>query len=304
MFFKIFHNICSGVVKTDFRTDLAIEKKEDLSAGELPGVKSEQSVSGDARITRITVLDRRGAESLGKPEGRYITVEIPPMTERSPVGDGLIETVARELSSILPPDGPVLVAGLGNSDITPDAVGPMSAELVLATRHIGRELAESVGLGGLRPVCVFIPGVLGKTGVETAELLRGVIDSVSPVAVIAVDALAARRVSRLGNTVQLSDTGVIPGSGVGNARAAINTETVGVPVISVGVPTVVDAGTLICDLTGEEHILDKRSGEMIITPREIDLLVQRAAALIGLSIDKALQPQLSTGEIMMLVGNG
>ncbi len=288
----------------DFRTDLALERQEDFGSERLDGVESENFEKNGVRITKIRVTNDSGAESLGKPVGTYITAEIPSLASSSSADESIIEALADELRELLPEEGTVLAVGLGNTDITPDAVGPESIDLVLATRHITAELSESVGLGSLRSVAGFVPGVLGKTGVETAESVKGLVKTVNPSAVIVVDALAARRLKRLGNTVQMSDTGIIPGSGVGNARAAINKDTIGVPVISVGVPTVVDAQTLVNDLTDDKKEISREENkQMIITPREIDLVIERASKIIGLSINKALQPHLSVDEMMMLVGN-
>ena len=175
--------------------------------------------------------------------------------------------------------------------------------MVLATRHIDKSLSEEIGLGELRIVAGFGPGVLGRTGLEAAESVKGIVNSVSPSAVIVVDALAARRLSRLGTTVQLSDTGIIPGSGVGNARKEITERSVGIPVISVGIPTVVDVGTLVNDLTGSKSDIPQANRNMIITPREIDIVIERASELIGMAINKALQPDISVDEMMMIVGN-
>ncbi len=288
----------------DFRTDLALERHEILAGKKPDGVKSENFKKNGVSFTKIKILNEAGAESLGKPVGTYITAEIPSLKTSSSVDEAIVEAVGQELRNLLPERGTVLAVGLGNTEITPDAVGPESINLVLATRHITAELSKSVGLGDLRSVAGFVPGVLGKTGVETAESVKGLAETVKPSAVIVVDALAARRLKRLGNTVQMSDTGIIPGSGVGNARAAINKETIGVPVISIGVPTVVDAQTLINDLTDfSNEISLEENRQMIITPREIDLVVERASRIIGLSINKALQPHLSVDEMMMLVGN-
>lgn len=289
----------------DFRTDLALERHEIIKDDKPKGVKSSEREEAGVTITKITVTDENGAKALGKPVGTYITAEIPSLVNRSPVDEELIEVIAVELRSLLPDSGTILVVGLGNTEITPDAVGPESISMLLATRHISKELSKSVGLGNLRAVAGFTPGVLGRTGVETAESVKGMVEAVKPSAVIAVDALAARRLSRLGNTIQMSDTGITPGSGVGNARNAINKEFVGVPVISMGIPTVVDAQTLVNDLTDDKKEISKKENkEMIITPREIDLVVQRSSRIIGLSINKALQPHLSVDDVMMLVGNG
>lgn len=288
----------------DFRTDLALERHEVIKEDSPEGVESKTVNKNGITFTKIKVTNEAGAESLGKPMGTYVTAEIPSLISHSPVDEEIVEAIGEELRKLLPKEGTVLAVGLGNTDITPDAVGPESIAMVLATRHISAELSESVGLGDLRPVAGFTPGVLGKTGVETAESVKGLVETVKPCAVIVVDALAARRLKRLGNTVQMSDTGIIPGSGVGNARAAINKESIGVPVISMGIPTVVDAQTLVNDLTDDtKEISREENKRMIITPREIDLVVERASRIIGLSINKALQPHLSVDEMMMLVGN-
>lgn len=286
----------------DFRTDLALEKSEELGSSLPSGVKCETVTEGEIKITRIEVIDEEGEKAIGKPRGKYITAEVPPFKRNSEINEETVELIANELRSLLPDSGTVLVAGLGNDDITPDALGPKFSEKVFATRHIEKEFAKNAGLGDLRPVANLIPGVLGKTGIETGETLAGAVQRISPTAVITVDALAARRLSRLGCTVQISNVGVVPGSGVGNARSEISEKSLGVPVIAVGVPTVVDAATLVNDLTGEidERII-REGADMMITPREIDLMIDRASRLISLCVNKALQPHLSIEDIVMLV---
>lgn len=286
----------------NFRTDLALERHELLKDNVPDGVESRTYEKNSVNFTKIKITNANGSESLGKPEGTYITAEIPSLI-KSTVDEEIVTVIGEELGALLPPQGDVLVVGLGNTDITPDAIGPESVEMVLATRHITDELSDDLGLGNLRPVAGFIPGVLGKTGVETAESIKGIVNAIRPCAVIVIDALAARRLRRLGNTIQMSDTGIIPGSGVGNSRTAVNNDTIGVPVISIGIPTVVDAQTLVNDLTDDKNkISSKENSEMIITPREIDLVVERASKIIALAINKALQPHLSVDEILMLIG--
>lgn len=287
----------------DLRTDLALEKRELLGREEPEGVESEESDQGGVKFTKIRVINERGSEALGKPIGTYITAEIPELMKNPVTDDDMIEAVAAQLRSLLPNEGSILAVGLGNTRITPDAVGPKSVSMVLATRHIGKELSDEIGLGELRSVAGFVPGVLGRTGLEAAESVKGLVGAVSPSAIIVVDALAARKLSRLGTTIQISDIGIIPGSGVGNARKEITERSVGVPVISVGIPTVVDVGTLVADLTGSNSEIPSESRDMIITPREIDIVIERASELIGMSINKALQPDISVDEMMMLVGN-
>ncbi|MEG2016797.1 MAG: GPR endopeptidase, partial [Oscillospiraceae bacterium] len=258
-------------------------------------------------ISKIEVLDKEGVESIGKPIGNYITIEVPSFSKDGEILDDRLTAIKDELISLLPKEGLVMVVGLGNENITPDALGPRTVEKILATRHISTELAKSVGLEGLRMVAVVAPGVLGQTGIETGEIILGVAKSVKPVAIITIDALASRRLSRLGCTVQIADTGVTPGSGVGNARAEINEQTIGVPVISMGVPTVVDAVTLAYDLLGGEESeqelskrLEDKGEQMIVTPREIDLMIDRAAKLLALSINCALQQTLTVEDIMAM----
>ena len=286
---------------TNFRTDLALEMRESLEDENISGIETEFFESSGASITKIKVLNEDGARRLGKPVGTYITAEIPKLTKFCADENRLVDILSKELLSLLPPQGTVLTVGLGNESITPDALGPLSCEMILATRHIDGELSRSAGLGTLRPSAVFSTGVMGQTGVETAEVIKGLTELISPSAVIVIDALAARRLSRLGRTVQMSDTGIVPGSGVGNRRSAINREILGVPVISIGVPTVVDALTLAQELSGTEIEKSDESRNMIITPREIDLVISRAARLVAMTVNKALQPHISTDEMMTLV---
>ncbi|NCC87739.1 MAG: GPR endopeptidase [Clostridia bacterium] len=291
----------------NFRTDLAIECREEYGEGEIEGVKYTEKQNNRAKTTIIEVLNEKGEQIIGKPKGSYITVEVPNFSKDGEILDDRLTAIKDELVNLLPKEGIILVAGLGNDNITPDALGPRTVDKIIATRHIGKELAKSVGLEDLRMVAAVAPGVLGQTGIETGEIIMGISNSVKPAAVITIDALASRRLSRLGCTVQISDTGVTPGSGVGNARTQINYQTMGVPVIAVGVPTVVDAATLAYDLMGgeenEKEVSIKLEGEgayMIVTPREIDLMIERAAKLLALAINSALQPTLSLEDIMSM----
>ena len=195
------------------------------------------------------------------------------------------------------------MAGLGNTKITPDALGPKCASMIFATRHITGELLKSTGLSDLRCVSAFSTGVLGETGAESVEMIKGVVQMIKPDFVITVDALAARNVERLGTTVQMCNTGIVPGSGVGNARQEISEKTVGVPVISIGVPTVVDAATLVLDCggcRGDEEELYEQTGNMMVTPREIDLMIERASKLTALAVNCALQPGISPEDMLIL----
>lgn len=273
------------------RTDLAIEAVD--RAGELTArdVRRTQEESDGMTVTRMEVLSDAAAAALGKPRGRYITAAMQRLTDDEHQLTAHAVRLARELTALLPPKGTVLVVGLGNRTVTPDTLGPSAADMVLATRHIGGEFARAAGLTDLRPVAVLTPGVLGQTGAESSEIVHGVCRELSPAAVIAIDALAACSISRLGCTVQLSDTGIAPGSGVGNDRRPLDHVRLGVPVVAIGVPTVVDAATLIRELSpAAVPAAQDAAAAMMVTPREVDLMIARAARLIAACINAALQP--------------
>lgn len=273
------------------RTDLALEKKETYTT--LPqGIDCEEFKKGDAVITKITVKDELGAASLKKPIGTYITVEVPPFTD-SISDEELIITLTENLSQLVPKKGSALIVGLGNREITPDALGPKAAAGILATRQIDDELKRIAGIEGIRSVSVLAPGVLGQTGVESFDIIHAITKEIKPDFVIVIDALASRYLKRLGCTVQFCDSGIEPGAGVGNARNEISHKTLGIPVIAIGVPTVVDAATLISDLTGGNgKIAEPEGRQMIVTPREVDLLIARASALLADCINLALHPDI------------
>ena len=246
-------------------------------------------------MTRVDILDGRGEAALGKPQGSYLTIDLTTFWQRkADFFERAVRAVGSQLKTLLPPEGPALVIGLGNAAMTPDAVGPLAVDSVLVTRHLIAAMPKH--FSGFRPVAVQRTGVLGTTGVESAEAVRGLVAEVQPALVIAVDALASRRVGRVCATVQLSDTGIIPGSGVGNHRSALNRETLGVPVFAVGIPTVVDAATLAADLMEEAGIADidedkLRAGQqnLMVTPRDIDQQVRDLAKVVGYGINWALQ---------------
>ena len=287
-----------------FRTDLAVEAIENhKSAAALPHVRQSDHMLEGFAVHEVRILSEDAAREIGKPQGRYLTLELDALIRREedafPRACKALSTLLRELLP-RPNDGPVLIAGLGNRMITPDAIGPQTADHVIATRHL---VAQSPAIfADWRPVSALAPGVLGQTGVETGEVICGVLDRVRPAAVIAVDALAAGRLSRLLRTVQLADTGITPGAGVGNARAALNEETLGVPVIAVGVPTVVDGATLAHEISSqldEPHCeaLDDLSQPVMITTRDIDREVADISRMIGYAINMALHPHLSVADI-------
>lgn len=285
----------------DFRTDLALERCEFLGKTEIEGVEIEAFRDKKAKVSRINVIDEKGEDAIGKPKGMYVTVEVAPFAKHAQFIDDSLDALTREIKRLLPERGSVLVAGLGNMKITPDALGPRCASMIFATRHITGELLRQTGLAGLRTVCSFSTGVTGDTGAEALELLKGIVATLKPDAVITVDALAARSVSRLGNTVQLCSTGIVPGSGVGNARQEISEKTLGVPVVAIGVPTVVDAATLVADYSGADRPdLPENAERMMVTPREVDMMVERAAKLTALAINCALQPDISPEDMLIL----
>ena len=273
------------------RTDLALEQKEEI-ADLPPGVECDEIKKGDTIITKITIKNEKGAAALKKPIGKYTTIEVPPFTDN--INDEeLIKIGAEELTELIPKKGPALIVGLGNRQITPDALGPKSASKILATGHIGVELKRVASLEKIEDVFVLSPGVLGQTGIEVFDLLSALTREIKPKFLIVIDALASRNVCRLGCTLQMSDTGIEPGAGVGNARREISQKTLGVPVIAMGVPTVVDAKTLVYDLTGKvSDTINPYGRQMIVTPREIDLLIDRAANLIAQSVNRALHPTI------------
>lgn len=270
------------------RTDLAVEAealRSAAAAAQLPGVRAEQTQRRGFAVTQVEVLDAAGSEALCKPIGRYDTLDLTPLLRRA---DDAFENAAQTLSELLRaalplmPEASVLVVGLGNRAITPDAVGPDAMQSVLVTRHLRAQLPEQ--FGRFRSVAALTPGVLGTTGVESAELVRAMTDRLHPDAVVVVDAL--------GCTVQLTDTGITPGSGVGNDRAGLDRTTLGVSVAAIGLPTVIDAGSLTDD---------PRAERMFVTPRDIDAVVRDAAKLIGYGIDLALHDGLTVADLDLLL---
>ena len=276
------------------RTDIALERQEMLPDTDQKGIKVKRWEKEKAQVTEIEILNEYGADTLQKPIGRYITVDLPEFSHESELLDGRLTALTESIKNLLPENAEkILVAGLGNENITPDALGPLCAKGIFSTRHIKGEVMKDLGFSNLKSVSSISTGVLGQTGIETAEYIKGIVNLIKPDAVIIVDALASRRLSRLGKTVQLTDTGITPGSGVGNFRKTIDKTTLGVPVISLGVPTVVDGNTIVSDLTGNEnknHKIDAK--DMMVTPREIDTIISRAVRLLSLSINCALQPEM------------
>ncbi|MBQ8297704.1 MAG: GPR endopeptidase [Ruminococcus sp.] len=278
----------------EFRTDLAVER---VASARLVEKGIRQTKRGKAfRITEIEIDDDSHIRTIGKGKGRYITLEGNSLSKFSDEYEDMTMEFADELKKLVP-DGEILVVGLGNNDITPDALGPQVAAKVLATRHLRDELdsQEEAFLTSLRRVSVFAGGVLGQTGIETAEIVKAICRELKPTGIIAVDALACSDISRLGTTIQLSDSGISPGSGVSNARKELSEKLFGVPVIAVGVPTVVDMHTIVRSLTGGSP--RGNLPNMMVTPRDVDRLTERASQLIAYGINLALQPSLTFEDV-------
>ena len=288
------------------RTDLAAEAHQlwQESAGKttrLPGVLAREEEREGLPLTRVEVLDGEGEAALGKPRGVYLTLDVSALWRRE--GDVFrrtVRAVAALLEPLLPEEGPVLAAGLGNPAMTPDALGPRMLDHLLVTRHLEEALP------GFRSVSGIGAGVLGTTGMEAAEWISGAADRVKPAAVVVADALAARSLDRLCSSVQISDTGLIPGSGVGNHRMALNREGLGLPVVSIGVPTVVSVETAAKDLVarsgGDEKQVSGLAGQgLFVTPDSIDYKIRELAKAVGYGLDLALQPGLEIEDLEALL---
>jgi len=293
------------IEKYSIRTDLALEQKERFEADnvEIPGVilEEENDEEREIRITTVKIETENGAKIMKKPVGTYITMEAPNMAvPDEDYHQEIAEELARYLGRFLEPvktdkkEYSILVAGLGNRKVTPDALGPYVVDNLNISRHIVKEYGRyAMGEDEVQMVSAVVPGVMGQTGMETVEIIRGIIGETKPDLLIVIDALAARSPRRLCRTVQLSDTGLIPGSGVGSHRTAVDRETVGVPVIAVGVPTVIDGAAL---GSGTEAAPQG----LYVTPRDIDRQVRQLGRLLGYGISLALQPGLTAEELAAL----
>lgn len=291
------------------KIDLALEAKEFAEGSaektsRLSGVKAEEDTVFGLPLTRVKILDQEGEAALGKPKGTYLTLDL----EELPRDREEILRTARAVAAMLeelpglPQEGLVLVTGLGNRRVTPDAIGPKTADALLVTRHLVKTLPDQ--FFSLRPVAALAAGVTGSTGMESGEVIGAVVKKLKPVCLIAVDALAARRQERVCRTIQIADTGIVPGSGVGNARMALDEKSLGIPVIAVGVPTVVDAGTLCLDLledAGQKDfdpsIFRGEGAEWFVTPRNVDSQVDILSRILGLGISTALHVDFSVEDV-------
>lgn len=271
-------------IRTDLVAEIKAEKQTDIS-----GVEVIEEKINEVSISTVKILDEKASETLEKPIGSYCTISFPRLDFVCETCD-IINATVKALKAVIKSDiNQSLVVGLGNTDITPDALGPIVADRVLATRHLTNELKRDLGLDGLKSVSTITPNVLGKTGIESYDLVSATAKKIKPDIIIAVDALACRDPERLCRTIQIADSGICAGSGVNNARKPLNLATLGIPVIAVGVPTVIDANSF---FDSDEN--------MMVTPKEIDLLVEKAADIISRAINIFLQPEIDIDTIESL----
>ena len=277
------------------RTDLALEARESFGEDnvEIRGVSIEEDYDKerDIRVTRVRIETENGARAMGKPVGDYLTLEAPGLSEED-------EDYHREVSEVLAryirelvgeKEQSILVVGLGNRDVTPDALGPWVVNNLMITRHIIREYGvRAFGKEQMHQVSAIVPGVMAQTGMETFEIVKGIVEETHPDWVIAIDALAARSSKRLNRTIQLCDAGINPGSGVGNHRNGLTRDNLGVPILAIGVPTVVDAATIIYDATGDRSRIAPNLNGMFVTPKNVDEMIKRLSYTISEAINIAL----------------
>lgn len=281
------------------RTDLALEAREGIgeAEGEIRGVSVEESYDKEheIRVTRVVIETKNGAKAMGKPMGVYITLEAPGMIEpEEDYHQEISAALAQQLKSIIPnadKEQSILVVGLGNRDVTADALGPHVADNLFVTRHVVKEYGKAAyNKSQMHMVSSIVPGVMAKTGMESAEIIRGVVEQTKPDVVIVVDALAARSTKRLNRTVQITNTGIHPGSGVGNHRNALTKESLEVPVIAIGVPTVVDAATIVNDATsGKAPGNLAELNNMYVTSKDVDYQIKQISHIICDAINDALE---------------
>lgn len=295
----------------NFITDLAVEARSEymnkyapLHGGEIDGVTYAEKREGDVYISTIDILNEAGEHAVGKRRGRYVTISFPDITLAGYEDfTRLCELCAHEIRElcehVCDKVQSVLLCGLGNERMSPDALGPASVKNVLITRHLKEQDYEVFERAGFFDICAVYPDVSAHTGLEGAELVRAAAERAKPDVIIAVDALAAKEPARLCKTLQLCSAGISPGSGVGNAKNAIDEQSMGVPVISLGVPTVIDAGTLVRDAAGETADTQKLAG-LFVCPKDIDELSVKLSKLIGYAINYAFHKDLSFEEMTMM----
>ena len=296
------------------RTDLALESKERLEAekNEMRGVTFEEihDEKRNVTITKVVIETENGAKAIGKPIGTYLTLEAPDMAIPDEGSHREVsEVFSEQLRAIIKDEiESVLVVGLGNREVTPDALGPEVISNLYITRHILREYGEyAFPDKKVASISGIVPGVMAQTGMESLEIIKGIVRETNPQLVIAIDALAARSVKRLGRTIQLADTGITPGSGVGNSRAAFDKASLGVPVLAVGVPTVVEANTLLWDVLEENGCKNGKNSmkydhSLVVAPKDIDARVDVISRLLGYGISLGLHRGLCMEDVSCLVG--
>lgn len=281
--------------KFQVRTDLALEARERFEEDvEIRGVEVEEAYDEqrDIRVTVVRIRTENGAKAMGKPIGTYITLEAPRMSE--PDEDyhrEVSEKLAGYLKKLLDVknEKSVLVVGLGNREVTPDALGPEAVNHLRVTRHVVREYGKAAfAREKVQLVSTIVPGVMAQTGMETLEIVRGIVAETKPDQVVVIDALAARSSKRLNRTIQISDAGIQPGSGVGNHRNSLTRETIGIPVLAIGVPTVVDAATIVYDATGDRSSVPPGLNGMFVTPKNVDEMIRRLSFTISEALNLAL----------------
>ena len=295
------------------RTDLAIEVKESFPKDhvEIPGVSLQENYDKlkKIKVTSVRIMNHIGARQMKKPIGTYTTIDFEErfIFEQKDYMDAVGKRLQKELAAILPhkikKDATILVTGLGNRFATPDALGPYVLEQIEVNRHLSVQYVGMELQKGMK-ICGMIPGVLGQTGMESSEILKGVIENVHPDCMLVIDSLATRSIKRLCTTIQLTDTGISPGAGIGNNRSEINQNTMNIPVIAIGVPTVVEAGTIVYDTLEEalqkegystkeialffDRIHDKMGDSFLVTPKDIDEKIKTVGDMIANSINACL----------------
>lgn len=284
------------------RTDLALETKEKFEEDnvELKGVRVKEEERGEnIKITEVVIETENGAKAMGKPKGIYTTIEAPEMADGE---DGYHREISKVLAEVLKTmmhqgekeELSILVVGLGNREVTPDALGPKVVDNMLITRHVIQEFGKyALGEEHSNLISSIVPGVMAQTGMESVEIVRGVMKEAQPDYIVAVDALAARSVKRLNRTIQITNTGINPGSGVGNHRHALNQESMGVPVIAIGIPTVVDAATIVNDaISGFYEEADCTLNSFFVTPKDIDESIKRLSFTVSEGLNLAFEKEV------------
>lgn len=279
-----------------FRTDLAIELRSKIF-GDIKGVNHHEKEFDKIKISKTEIVTEEGSQTLGKPIGKYLTAEFPDIIKTADFSP-LKQAIKDSLFYIVRKPEKVLVVGLGNDEITADSIGPATVSKLLATRHIAGEFAENIGLKGLKSVAVLTPNVLGKTGIESYEIVESVVRKIKPSCVLVIDALAAGSINRLFKTIQFSSTGITPGSGVKNSRKELSEKNLGVPVIGIGIPTVVEADLLAFELSEKEPT---ETSDMIVTPKDCDLLNHKMSEILASALNEFLQPEIDPEILEQLV---